>query len=162
HAAAKLVANQLGGQFPRSAAALQELPGVGRYTAAAIASIAFDEPAAALDGNIKRVLARLVAVAGDISKPPVQADLQHPATELLPRAAPGDFNQALMDLGATICIPAKPRCLSCPVRMHCAAHATGQQDALPMKTRRAAIPTVYGAAAALIDARGRVLLTKRS
>jgi A/G-specific adenine glycosylase len=114
HACAKVVAFERGGEFPRRVAELRGLPGIGRYTAAAIASIAFGEPVAVVDGNVERVLQRLT---GD-------ADLAERATwelaqELMSRGRPGDFNQAMMELGATVCLPRDPRCLTCPVMKHC-------------------------------------------
>jgi len=114
HCCAQEVAAQRGGRFPETAAALGELPGIGRYTSAAIASIAFGEPAAVVDGNVERVLARL---DGKSASPRQHWDR---AQELLAPSRPGDFNQALMELGATICAPREPRCLICPVRSLCA------------------------------------------
>jgi A/G-specific adenine glycosylase len=114
HAAAKQIVREHGGKFPRSAEELRALPGIGRYTAAAIASIAFDEPVAVVDGNVERVLRRIQGknLAGE--------DLWCAADELLSRRRPGDFNQAMMELGATVCVPKRPRCLLCPVSGVCA------------------------------------------
>jgi A/G-specific adenine glycosylase len=113
HAAAKVIVKQQAGRFPVSAEQLSALPGIGRYTAAAIASIAFDEPTAVVDGNVKRVLRRLVAdnLSGEL--------LWETAQELLSQRRPGDFNQAMMELGATICLPRQPRCSVCPVYEQC-------------------------------------------
>ena len=114
HAAAKMVAKELGGQFPATAAALRDLPGIGRYTAAAIASIAFGEPAAVVDGNVERVLDRFCGET--------MSDEQtwHTAGQLLDPKRPGDFNQAMMELGATVCTPRAPSCLACPIVELCA------------------------------------------
>src|SRR5579864_821595 len=114
HSAAKVIARELGGKFPSTAAAWRELPGIGRYTSAAIASIAFDEPVAAVDGNVERVLARVGGqrLAGET--------LWAAAEAMLDRGRPGDFNQAMMELGATVCTPRAPACLTCPVIELCA------------------------------------------
>ncbi len=116
HAAAKRIANELGGTFPDTVESLLELPGVGRYTAGAVASIAFDRRAPILDGNVVRVLCRIDKVEGDPREKNTQAGLWTRAEEILPAKRPGDFNSALMELGATICTPRNPRCLFCPVR----------------------------------------------
>jgi A/G-specific adenine glycosylase len=114
HATAKLIAREWGGKFPQTAAGLRELPGVGRYTAAAVASIAFDEPVAVVDGNVERVLQRVSGrrLAGE--------EFWQAAETFLDRALPGDFNQAMMELGATVCTPRAPACLTCPVVELCA------------------------------------------
>jgi A/G-specific adenine glycosylase len=114
HAAAKLVVKKFGGEFPTTSLQLRSLPGIGRYTAAAIASIAFDEPVAVVDGNVERVIARLHG------KRPSGEELWRRAEKWLDRKRPGDFNQAMMELGATICLPRAPQCLLCPVRNFCA------------------------------------------
>ncbi|HTW58051.1 MAG TPA: A/G-specific adenine glycosylase [Terriglobales bacterium] len=114
HAAAKVVVRELGGKFPETARNLRALPGVGRYTAAAIASIAFNQPVAVVDGNVERVLQRIS------SKPLAGEDLWLRAEQLLDRQRPGDFNQAMMELGATVCTPRAPACLTCPVVELCA------------------------------------------
>lgn len=160
HAAAKMVVAEFGGEFPRTMAGWRQLPGVGPYTAGAIASIAFGERAAALDGNLKRVLARLFAIETAIDDAATTALLWSCAETLLPRSGAGEFNQALMDLGAGPCAPAKPRCLTCPLVRHCAAHSSGSQDRIPQRRAKAAIPTVFGACIAAID-RERILLAKR-
>jgi len=120
HATARIVADELGGVFPGSAAGLRRLPGIGPYAANAIASIAYGEPVPALDGNQARVLARMLAWE-DVIKTPF--DLISPATALMDRARPGDYNQALMDLGAAVCTPKSPKCDACPVAGHCRAFA---------------------------------------
>ncbi len=131
HAAAKVVAGKLGGKFPATAAELLELPGVGRYTAAAIASIAFGEPVAVVDGNVERVLQRVSGrrLAGE--------KLWDAAEQLLDRTRPGDFNQALMELGATVCTPRAPACLTCPVVEMCATRGglAGATNSSPQEKR---------------------------
>src|SRR5208282_5439296 len=124
HAAAKVIVRELGGEFPASEEALRELPGIGRYTAAAIASIAFGEPVAVVDGNVERVLQRLSGkrLAGE--------ELWEASTHLLDAKRPGDFNQAMMELGAVVCTPRAPACLTCPVAELCATHGE-----LPTTTR---------------------------
>ena len=120
HAAARRVAREMGGTFPKDAAGLRALPGIGPYAANAIASIAYGEPVPALDGNQARVLGRVLAWEAPIRTP---FDLLEPATELIPRDRPGDYKQALMDLGASVCTPKHPRCDACPVAAHCRAFA---------------------------------------
>jgi A/G-specific adenine glycosylase len=161
HAAAKLVVSERGGEFPRDSATWQTLPGVGRYTAGAISSIVFGERVAALDGNLKRVLARLFAVEEPIDSTATTAALWNIATELLPLRGAGELNQALMDLGAGPCAVARPQCLACPLRRHCAAYERGIQDRIPVRRAKAAIPLVRTACVASVHA-GRILLTKRS
>ena len=120
HAAAKVIVRERGGEFPITAEDLRTLPGIGRYTAAAIASIAFDEPVAVLDGNVERVMHRLLGGNGG------NAESWKAAEALLDRARPGDFNQAMMELGAVVCLPAQPRCLSCPIRSFCRTRGRGE------------------------------------
>ena len=129
--AARLLCEALGGVFPTSAAGLRKLPGVGEYTAGAIASIAFSQPEPAIDGNQIRVLSRLFDLRGLISKPETKKALAEAARLLIDRARPGDFNQALMGLGALLCVPRKPDCARCPVRDFCAARASGVEKSLP-------------------------------
>ncbi|HJU17036.1 MAG TPA: A/G-specific adenine glycosylase, partial [Stellaceae bacterium] len=129
HACARMVAARHGGLFPADPAALSALPGIGAYTAAAIAAIAFGRPVAAVDGNAERVLARLYGVGEPL--PAARTHLKTLAAALVPRDRPGDFAQALMDLGATICTPRRPRCVLCPWRTGCVAAAAGIAEALP-------------------------------
>jgi A/G-specific adenine glycosylase len=127
---------ETGGDFPADYASLRSLPGVGDYTAAAIASIAFDQPYAAVDGNVLRVLARLYNDDGDIGSPVTRRRFQQLAQDTLDRRHPGEFNQAMMELGATVCLPRNPRCAQCPVRTLCGAHASGRTAELPIKLKR--------------------------
>jgi len=136
-ACAKAVVARHGGAFPTTEAALRQLPGIGDYTAAAIAAIAFDQPATVVDANVERVVSRLFRAA---AKPAVRAAAE--AITLVKRA--GDFAQAMMDLGSAICTPRNPRCLLCPLRAHCAAYAAGDQEAFPVKAAKAPKPQRYG------------------
>ncbi|HEY1392439.1 MAG TPA: A/G-specific adenine glycosylase, partial [Methylibium sp.] len=136
HRCAQVVLEQHGGEFPRSAAALVELPGIGRSTAAAIAAFCGDERAAILDGNVKRVLSRLLAFGEDLAQARNEKTLWACAEALLPAAA-GDmpaYTQGLMDLGATICLARKPACALCPTQGLCAAQREGRPEAYPVKT----------------------------
>jgi A/G-specific adenine glycosylase len=138
HAAAKLLVGSRKGKFPQTSDQWQELPGIGRYTAAAIASIAFDEPRAALDGNVVRVLVRLLG-----ERRPPRA-LWQAAQQLLDPARPGDFNQAMMELGATICLPSSPRCATCPIESFCCSHGAAEPARPKLRPYRREI--VYGLA----------------
>ena len=159
HRCAGVVSRDLGGRFPDSEAGLRELPGIGPYTAAAVAAIAFDRPATPLDGNIERVVARLHAVETPLPK--AKPELRALAEGLTPRKRPGDFAQAMMDLGATVCLPKRPRCLACPLTDHCAARAAGLAEELPRRAAKAPRPTRQGVAFWLTDEAGAVLLRRR-
>jgi A/G-specific adenine glycosylase len=161
HRAAQTIVNEFGGAFPATAASLQTLPGVGPYTAAAIASIAFNEPVAALDGNVMRILARLYDYDGELSLPATERQLREWAKALLSHERPGDFNQAMMDLGRTVCLPRNPVCAQCPVKKQCRAFAQQTQHLRPVKKPKAPLPTVRAAAALLRDAQARLLLVQR-
>jgi len=124
------------GEFPRDHASLGELPGVGEYTAAAVASIAFGLPHAVLDGNVVRVLSRLAPELGDIKSDAARKRLRAFADVLLDRKRPGEFNQALMELGATVCLPKRPLCERCPVRSYCEARRQGLENQLPVRGAR--------------------------
>ena len=158
HAAAKIVANEMGGKFPLTAEALRALPGVGGYTSGAIAAIAYDERQAALDANAERVIARLYAVTTPLPK--AKSELHALNLALVPKRA-GDFVQALMDLGSAICTPKRPACNNCPWTDDCAARAQGIQETLPRKAPKKTRPLKRGAAFVARDASGAVLLVKR-
>ncbi len=130
------------GGFPQSFEALLTLRGVGEYTAAAIASIAFDLPYAVLDGNVLRVMARIEGDDGDIRALPVRNRLREAAQRYMDRRHPGDFNQAVMELGATLCLPRDPQCLLCPIREFCEARRTGRQHELPVKSKGAPVERI--------------------
>lgn len=134
HAAAQYVSKELKGQFPNNFKDLQQLKGIGPYTAAAIASFAFDEPVAVCDGNVMRVLSRLYASDADISKPAGQKVLSNLAQELIPEKEAALFNQAIMEFGALHCVPKQPDCLNCPLKSLCKGFALDIQHELPIKT----------------------------
>ena len=159
HKCARLVSGELGGRFPDGESALAALPGIGPYTAAAIAAIAFDRPASPVDGNVERVVARLFAVETPLPK--AKPELRKRAEGLTPTQRPGDFAQAMMDLGATVCLPKRPLCLACPLAAHCAARAAGTAGELPRRTAKAPRPTRYGVAFWLVDEAGSLLLRRR-
>jgi len=158
HACARLVASAYGGRFPETEAELRALPGIGPYTAAAIAAIAFDRPAAAVDGNVERVMSRLYAIETPL--PQSKPMIRELALSLVPAHRPGDFAQALMDLGATICTPRAANCLICPWISACRARRDGLADVLPRKAPKAAQPLRLGVAF-WIERDGRVLLRRR-
>lgn len=159
HACARVLAEQHGGRFPEDEAALRKLPGIGDYTAAAIASIAFGNRATPVDGNIERVVARLFAVTTPL--PAAKPEIRAFAETLTPDGRPGDFAQAMMDLGATICTPRRPACGLCPVRPECRGYAEGVADALPYRQEKGERPVRRGAAFVAIRPDGAVLLRER-
>ena len=159
-AAARLIDENHGGKLPDDAETLQTLPGIGRYTAGAVASIAFDRPEPVLDGNVKRVLTRLLGIREDIGQPAIVERLWKEAGALAHGPHPGDLNQALMELGATVCTPRMPRCESCPVSQFCDAWAEGDAESLPIKARKKPARKVE-AVAALVVRRGKALAVRR-
>ncbi|MEP7286576.1 MAG: A/G-specific adenine glycosylase [Chloroflexota bacterium] len=161
HRAAQIVAGDYGGTFPTSAAELQKLPGIGRYTAGAIASIAFGEQVAVLDGNVMRVLTRIDDIDGNLALPATQRDLWTLAESLVPADRPGDYNQALMELGRTLCRPRQPLCLICPAARHCLAFQRGVQNQRPVKTAKAKTPHYDVAAGIIWNDQNQVLIAQR-
>ena len=159
HACARAVVERHGGAFPDEAEALRALPGIGDYTAAAIAAIAFGRRDAAMDGNVERVVARLYAVRQSL--PAAKPRLRALAAALVPDDRAGDFAQALMDLGATICTPRRPLCVLCPWRSCCAAAASGRAEDLPARAAKPERPLRHGVAFWLTRADGAVLLRRR-
>ena len=136
--AAKVIMEQYGGRFPRAYEELLGLPGIGEYTAGAIASIAFGRPVPAVDGNVLRVAARVAALEGDIMDQKVRRQFREMMLEATPKDRPGAYNQALMDLGATVCLPnGAPDCENCPLASFCAALSQGRQEQLPRRSRKA-------------------------
>lgn len=148
-----------GGRFPETRDALLLLPGIGRYTAAAIAAIAFDEPATVVDGNVERVVARLFATTTPL--PAARPGLFDLAARITPAVRPGDFAQAMMDLGATVCTPRSPACGLCPLRSACAAQAAGIAADLPLRAPKPEKPTRRGIAFVGLRSDGAVLLERR-
>ncbi len=161
HRAAGRVIGELGGHLPATPEALVLLPGVGHYTAAAIASIAFGQDAIALDGNLQRILCRLFAVDDDPSRSNTQRHLEQLARAMLPSGQAGDFNQALMDLGSAICTPAQPHCLLCPVVGSCRAQREGIQNELPIRATRSQRPHRDVTAGVIWDGSAHFLITQR-
>ncbi len=159
HACAQVIATQHKGRFPRTEAELAELPGIGPYTAAAVASIAFGQKATPVDGNVERVVARLFAVTAPM--PGSKPELRRLAATLTPDSRAGDFAQAMMDLGATVCTPRRPSCLMCPLKSQCAAHAQGLAETLPARTAKPERPVRYGVAFVTLSESGHVLLRRR-
>ena len=156
HRTAVVVRERHGGRLPRDPAVLRTLPGVGEYTAGAVASIAFGVPVPAVDGNVRRVLARLL----DAPRPSV-SQLRAEAARLLDPRRPGDFNEALMELGATVCTPKSPRCGACPVAAHCRARSAGTVLERPAPRRVPKPRRAEYAVAVAVDERGRALLVRR-
>lgn len=159
HACAIAVVAEHGGRFPDSEEGLRALPGIGAYTAGAVAAIAFDRPAAAVDGNVERVMTRLFAIEDLL--PGARPLVRERVLAMMPQDRPGDFAQALMDLGATICTPRNPACGLCPWREPCRARAEGTQESFPRKAAKKAGVTRKGAAFVLLRADGALLLRTR-
>ena len=159
HACAQAVVARHGGAFPAEERALRALPGIGPYTAAAITAIAHQRPAAVVDGNVERVMARAFAVATPL--PAAKPELRRLAQSLTPEARPGDYAQAVMDLGATVCTPTSPRCGACPWSARCLARAKGIEVELPRRAPARARPTRRGIAFWIERADGAVLLRRR-
>ncbi|MEO8357492.1 MAG: A/G-specific adenine glycosylase [Chloroflexota bacterium] len=160
HKAAQLIVSQHNGELPRDLDELRKLPGIGRYTLGAIASIAFDMSVPALDGNIKRVYARVFDISEPVDSPGGEKILWELVEKQLPKKEAGDHNQALMDLGASICIPKNPRCLICPLMRVCKARQNGTQNERPVKMPKKNVPHHVHVAGLMIR-RGRVLLARR-
>lgn len=159
HKCAQMVAGEFNGQFPSEEEGLLALPGIGPYTAAAIAAIAFDRPATPVDGNVERVLSRMYRISEPL--PAAKRAIKARAEAVTPLFRCGDYAQAVMDLGATICTPRNPACSLCPWRKHCAAARVGDADMFPKKAPKKRKPTRVGVAFWLEDRCGRILLRRR-
>jgi A/G-specific adenine glycosylase len=159
--AARQLVEQHGGVFPRTRAELLELPGIGPYTAGAVASLAFDAPEALVDGNVERVFARMFALPGAAGAPALKLRVWELAAELVPKkGGAGEWNEALMELGALVCLPREPRCGDCPWGARCAARALGRAQEFPApKARKAAVAVEL--VALLVEREGRILLRRR-
>jgi A/G-specific adenine glycosylase len=162
HRAAQQIVEQHDGEFPRTREQALELPGIGEYTVSAILSIAYQQPHAALDGNVARVLARLGALRGDLRAPKVWRQLGSDASLLLAQRTPGEWNEAMMELGATVCTPVSPRCEQCPVARWCRAKTLGIAGELPSARRKSAPVRMTVVATVLLDPCGRTLLIRQS
>ena len=166
HTAAQTIVAEWNGRFPPTAAQLQTLKGIGRYTAGAIASIAYDEPVPVLDGNVIRVLSRFIDLPDDVTTSATKKQLWQLAADLVPAHRPGDYNQALMELGQTLCLSQNPRCLLCPLTADCLARQRGTQGERPVKPLRKNIPH-YDVVAGIIwqnderGAAGKFLIAQR-
>jgi A/G-specific adenine glycosylase len=159
HACAQVVVADRGGVFPDTEDGLRGLPGIGAYTAAAVAAIAFDRPAAVVDGNVERVMARLYGVTDPL--PGSKPALKKLAAGLTPASRPGDYAQAVMDLGATVCTPRRPKCLMCPWQEACVARRAGIEEALPRRAAKAERPQRHGVAYWATRPDGAILLVRR-
>jgi A/G-specific adenine glycosylase len=159
HACARTVAARHGGRFPEDEAGLRALPGIGPYTAAAIQAIAFDIPASAVDGHVERVIARLHALETPL--PDAKPEIAVRAAKLVPQHRAGDYAQAMMDLGATVCVPRNPRCVICPLMAGCKARKQGLAEELPRRAPKAEKPTRRGLAFVLARKDGAILLRRR-
>jgi A/G-specific adenine glycosylase len=156
---AEAVASEHGGVFPDNEEGLKKLPGIGDYTAAAVAAIAFNRQAAVMDGNVERVISRLFAI--DAPLPGSKPAMKIRVAEITPANRPGDFAQAMMDLGATICTPKRPACALCPYNSHCQALAHDEPERFPVKAAKKEKPVRVGAAFVAVNAEGEVLLRRR-
>lgn len=160
HRTARIVYKDYGGVLPVDTALLKGLPGIGEYTAAAVAAFVYNQDVITLDGNLKRVLARYFGLEVDLSTAAAKRQLKEKALKMLPSGRASDFNQALMDLGAGICLPENPLCSSCPLEPGCTACLEGRQDRIPLRARKKPIPH-YMVTAAVIIRGGSVLLARR-
>ncbi len=161
HKTARIIADDHDGQFPQTVSGLKKLPGIGPYTAGAIASIVFDVQAGVLDGNVIRVFSRLVDLAEQVNTSATTRKLWQMADELVPAERPGDYNQALMELGQKICTPTSPDCDRCPVQSQCQAYANGTQAERPVKKKRKPTPHYDVAAGIIRDENDRLLIAQR-
>ena len=160
HKAAKIVSQSMGGIFPADYAALRELPGIGDYTAGAIASIAFGIPVPAIDGNVKRVISRLLGIRENVNQPAVMRDIRDRLLKAIPADTASAFNQALMELGATVCIPRAPRCESCALADFCDAYLAGDAEILPIIDRKKP-PVEVSVTVCLITYQNTVMVFRR-
>lgn len=161
HRAAQIVTHDLGGRFPASVEELQTLPGIGRYTAGAIASFAFGQDAALLDGNVIRVFARVFDIADDIRQTATSTRMWGLAEQLVPRGRAAAWNEALMEVGRRVCTPKAPDCAACPIATHCAAYQNGVQHQRPVRSRKPKTPHYDVTAAVTRRDDGRILIAQR-
>lgn len=160
HVSAQQIVREYGGRLPETREALLGLKGIGEYTAGAILSIAFERCEPVLDGNVARVLCRMMPIRQNPKLPRTRKRLWAIAHRLVQGRAPGDLNQAMMELGATVCTPRKPRCEGCPVRGFCRAYARGEQEKLPVRTEGKPVPH-QAAAVAIVLKKGKLLIARR-
>ena len=160
HRAAIVVVERHGGEIPSDPSAFRDLPGVGDYVCAAVCSIAWSRPLAAVDGNVRRVLARLYAIDTAANRPAGARVFQEHADRLLARTRPGDFNQAMMELGALVCRPTSPRCVECPVSADCDAFGSGRTSEFPVRAPRREVP-LHRVAVGVVEDGEKLLITRR-
>ncbi len=161
HQAVREVQEKYDGVVPKTRKELEQLKGVGSYTAGAVLSIAYDQPEPAVDGNVMRVLSRILNIEDDIAKTKTKKMFENIVSEIISREDPSSFNQGLMELGALICTPRSPSCLLCPVREHCRAFALGKTEELPVKKTKKSYKTVKLLAVVLQDKHGKFILRQR-
>ncbi|QHI69581.1 A/G-specific adenine glycosylase [Tichowtungia aerotolerans] len=161
HAASKIISEELNGRVPCAVADLQKFPGIGNYTAAAVASLAFNQDAAVLDGNVIRVLSRLFAYGGDVKSTTGKKKLQAWADDLLVPGRAGEFNESMMELGALVCLPVAPKCADCPLQSACEAFGKGAPEKYPVGTKKKKIPHITVGAAVTVNSKGEVLIAQR-
>ena len=161
HETAKFLVERRGAKFPGTLDGLLELPGIGPYTAAAVGSLAFGLDVAVVDGNVARVLSRVVAHSGDVQSSAGKKRMQELAQELLPLGRAGEFNEAMMELGALVCVPRGPKCPACPLRRVCAAAKEGDPERYPVKRKKKSVPHKHVGAGIVVDRRGRFLIAQR-
>jgi A/G-specific adenine glycosylase len=161
HKAAQIISSDWNGRFPNTAEEIVKLPGIGSYTAAAIGSLAFNLDMAVLDGNVIRVLSRLYAYATDTRTGTAKKELQQLADDLLVKGDAGNFNEAMMELGATVCLPRNPRCAECPLSAVCIGHKSGNPTGFPIKAPKKKIPHIVVGAAVVTNGKSEVLIAQR-
>jgi A/G-specific adenine glycosylase len=161
HKTAQIISKDWKGRFPRTTKELLELPGIGSYTAAAMGSIAFNLDLAVLDGNVIRVLSRLFVYPKDVRSTPAKKELQQLADDLLVRGDAGNFNEAMMELGATVCLPKNPQCGDCPFSKVCLGRQSGNPVDYPIKAPKKKVPHLVVGAAVVVNSKGKVLVAQR-
>lgn len=160
HRAAKIVVEEMNGVVPTDPQQFRTLPGAGPYITAAVMSIGANQPLAAVDGNVMRVFARFTGLEEDVAKNTTKSHITGELQAVIPESCPGDFNQAMMELGALVCVPKRPRCLLCPLKEECAALRTGQTDRLPIKAPKKKVPE-YNVSVAVITRGDTFFIQKR-
>jgi A/G-specific adenine glycosylase len=161
HKTAQIIALEKKGRFPNTAEEILALPGIGSYTTAAIGSLAFNLDLAVLDGNVIRVLARLFSYTTDSRSTTAKAELQQLATDLLVKGDAGNFNEAMMELGATVCLPKNPQCIACPMSSVCLGHESGKPTDYPVKAPKKKVPHIVVGAAVVMNRKGEILIAQR-
>lgn len=161
-AAAKQIVTEFGGKFPTTVEQIRSLKGIGPYTAGAISSIAFEIPETAIDGNVMRVVSRLFCIEADIAKASSRNEFDEAMRKIISQDQPGDFNQAMMDLGSSICTPTNPQCEICPIQKYCQAYRENRQTAFPIKSKKQKPKDVYYIAGIIENKQQEILLQQRA